>query len=441
MTLNLGAGALSQSPHDEFLELSAISTSGELTGEEQRRLQEHLAVCPSCREAMKQYDAVLSKAIPALALESESLQSDPSWSQEQAEAALFQRLTLEEELGTDRGGAEGDPASKPIGKVPLSASQATWRNVWTLYAAGILLFIALGISAFQVGIHRGVKTAAVTPSASQQNSTALEQQVSDAGHEREVLRAQLTQRDQVIADLRRQMEHQSAEVGRMKLAQNQLEADLQSRQAGRQDLLQERSDLSQKLESAEAKGQGLQDKLDSLEQRSAQDKLRATALEAKVRDLTSLLHDRETTLDQQQELLAHDRDIRDLMGARDLYVAEVYDVDRTGETKKPYGRVFYTKGRSLIFYAYDLDQQPGVKNASTFQAWGRRGPDRQQALSLGIFYVDNASKKRWVLRFDDPKALAQIDAVFVTVEPNGGSHKPSNKPLLFAYLHIDPNHP
>ena len=34
MTLKLGAGALSRSPHDEFLELCAISTSGELTGEE-----------------------------------------------------------------------------------------------------------------------------------------------------------------------------------------------------------------------------------------------------------------------------------------------------------------------------------------------------------------------------------------------------------------------
>ena len=45
------------------------------------------------------------------------------------------------------------------------------------------------------------------------------------------------------------------------------------------------------------------------------------------------------------------------MGARDLYVAEVYDVERTGETRKPYGRVFYTKGKSLIFYAYDLDQE------------------------------------------------------------------------------------
>ena len=36
------------------------------------------------------------------------------------------------------------------------------------------------------------------------------------------------------------------------------------------------------------------------------------------------------------------------MGARDLYVAEVYDVKRDGSTQKSYGRVFYTKGKSLI---------------------------------------------------------------------------------------------
>jgi hypothetical protein len=390
---------------------------------------------------MKQYEAVVSKAIPVLAPDPESLESEPSWSQEQAEAAFFQRLTLEEELGTDRGGAKGVPDWKDVGRVPFSASQATWRNVWTLYAAGILLFIALGVSAYQVGIHRGVKTAAVTSPATQPNQAALEQQVSDAGHEREVLRIQTAQRDQAIADLRRRLEQQSAEMGRMKLAQNQLETDLQKGQAGRQALLQERSEVTQKLDSAQSKIQALQDKLDSLERQSSEDKQRTTALEAKVTDLNRLLHDREATIDQQEELLAHDRDIRDLMGARDLYVAEVYDVERTGETRKPYGRVFYTKGKSLIFYAYDLDQQVGVKSASTFQAWGRRGADRQQALNLGVFYVDNASKKRWVLRFDDPKVLAQIDAVFVTVEPNGGSHKPSNKPLLFAYLHIDPNHP
>jgi hypothetical protein len=432
---------LSQPPHDEFLELCALSTSGELIEEEEKRLQEHLAVCPSCREAMKQYEAVVGKTIPVLAPDPESFESDPAWSQEQAEAVFFQRLTLEEELGTDRGEAKGNTASKDLDKVPLSASQATWRNVWTLCAAGILLFIALGVSAYQVGVHRGVKIAAVTPLASQNNSAALAEQASDAGHEREVLLAKMEQRDHVIADLRRQLEQQSAEMSRMKIAESQLETDVQNGQLGRQALLQERSEVTQKVEAAQAKTQSLQDKLDSLEHQSSEDKQRATALEAKVTDLNRLLHDREATIEQQEDLLAHDRDIRDLMGARDLYVAEVYDVERTGETKKPYGRVFYTKGKSLIFYAYDLDQQAGVKNASTFQAWGRRGPDWQQALNLGIFYVDNSSKKRWVLRFDDSKALAQIDAVFVTVEPNGGSQRPSKKPLLFAYLHIDANHP
>jgi len=130
-----------------------------------------------------------------------------------------------------------------------------------------------------------------------------------------------------------------------------------------------------------------------------------------------------------------------LMGARELYVAEVIDVGKDAATKKSYGRIFFTKGKSLIFYAYDLDRQPGVKNASTFQVWGQRGPDREQALNLGVLYEDSVSKKRWILKFDDPQKLAQIDAVFVTVEPNGGSAKPSSKPFLYAYLKVNPNHP
>ena len=185
----------------------------------------------------------------------------------------------------------------------------------------------------------------------------------------------------------------------------------------------------------------LQQKLDSLAQQSAQDAALAKASEAKVHDLTRELQEQQATLEQRDELLSHDRDIRELMGARDLYIAEIYDVAGTGETKKPYGRVFYTRGKSLIFYAYDLDQQSELKRASTFQAWGRRGPDRQQAINLGVFYEDNGTKKRWILKCDDPKTLAQIDAVFVTIEPNGGSHKPSSKPLLFAYLKVNPNHP
>jgi hypothetical protein len=56
-------------------------------------------------------------------------------------------------------------------------------------------------------------------------------------------------------------------------------------------------------------------------------------------------------------------------------------------------------------------------------------------------YLDDANQKRWVLKFNNAKIISQIDAVFVTVEPEGGSTKPSGKPLLFTSLRIDPNHP
>ena len=90
---------------------------------------------------------------------------------------------------------------------------------------------------------------------------------------------------------------------------------------------------------------------------------------------------------------------------------------------------------------HDLDRQAELKRAGSFQAWGRRGPDRQQAVNLGVFYEYSGARKRWILKCDDAKMLEQIDAVFVTVEPNGGSHKPSGKSLLFASLKIEPNHP
>lgn len=431
-------------PHDEFLELCAVATSGQLTSEEQQKLREHLAACSSCREAMQQHEAVVGHAIPAMAAHEmpEHVEPGPGWSVDKAEAALFERIAREDEASRsaqkDRAETQR-PTDTP--RVFPFAGAATWRRVWTLYAAAILLSVALGICAYQVGIHRGVSTATLAPpQPSPQRNLALEEQLSDASHEREIARTQIEQRDRQIADLRRQLERQSAEMSEMRLAQVRLERDFTAGDAGKQDLIQQRNELAQKFDAAQASAQALQDKLDSLTQESSQDAARAKTLQGKVDDLTQQLHEREAALDQQQELLAHDRDIRELMGARDLLITEVYDVARTGETQKPYGRVFYTKGKSLIFYAYDLDQT-GLKNASTFQAWGRRGPDRRQALNLGIFYIDSAAKKRWVLKFDDPKTLAQIDAVFVTVEPSGGSHKPSGKSLLFAYLKVDPNHP
>lgn len=441
---------LPSGPHDEFLELCAVSTSGQLSEEEQSRLQQHLAVCPECREALRQYESIVHDAIPAIGAEESSdpssrIDPGPSWSQSRAEKAFFERLAHEESQQSGAERKNGVPAA--FRRVLPIAPESTWRHVWMLYAAGILLFITLGLCAYWVGVRHGTDVAKAPPPATTiqdkvalGSAPSLEEQLSDAAHERAIARAQITARDKALTDLRHRLEQQAAEISRMKEAQDKLEGDLRTDESGKQDLIQQRAELGQKLEAAQVESRALQQQVTSLTQQSTDETAHAKVLGAKVDDLTRLLQDRDASLGQQEELLSHDRDIRELMGARDLYIAEVYDVGDNGATRKPYGRVFYTKGKSLIFYAYDLDQQQ-AKRAQAFQAWGRRGPDWKQALNLGIFYEDNASKKRWVLKLDDPKMLAQIDAVFVTVEPHGGSNKPSGKPLLFAYLRVNPNHP
>ena len=433
-------------PHSEFLELCAVSTSGELTEEEQKKLQAHLLVCESCRETLKQYETVVDRAIPAIAASerpehSDEAETDSGWSAEQSEKAFFKRLEEEQRTNSNRRNGTGETFPDPH-RLPPFSSESTWRHVWMLYGVGILLFVTLSYYAYRVGVHRGVETATLAqPQPAGPAQPTLEAQLSDAGHERQLARAQIEQRDKTITDLRQQMTQYLAEIKELKAAKDQLENDLRAGNTGRLDLIQKSTDLAQKLESAQSASQALQQKLDSLEQESAQDSMRAKALDAKVGELTRLLREREVALNEKDELLAHDRDIRELMGARDLYIAEVHDVARDGKTQIPYGRVFYTKGKSLIFYAYDLDHQGGLERASSFQAWGRRGPDREQAVNLGVLYEDSGAKTRWILKCDDPKTLEQIDAVFVTVEPNGGSHKPTGKSLLFASLKIEPNHP
>jgi len=168
-------------------------------------------------------------------------------------------------------------------------------------------------------------------------------------------------------------------------------------------------------------------------------------LEAKVQALNVSLNEADTALNDKDRMLAldkdflsHDRDIRDLIGARNLYIADIFDTTETGKTAKPFGRIFYTKDSSLVFYGFDLEKQRGLERDAAFQVWGS-GSDRSP-VSLGLFYQDD-SHNRWVLRCNDPKTLARLNMVFVTVEPPGGSSKPTGKPLLRAYLQIASNHP
>ena len=434
-------------PHEEFLELCAAATTGELTAPEQQKLNAHLAECPDCRRAAEDYEVATRETISAMASDVvlPEVPSDSSWSVDKAEKAFFKRLD-----------SESVPAGEAVKNEPATARQGQRfvyqplqfrsREIWMSLAAVLLLGLALGIVAYRSGMKRGTETARTTTEPIKDSTGSLEERASDAGHERAQLLAKLQEQDELLADLKRQLLAQQKTTSALMATDTAARGDNRPSPDGPSSAGVSHRD--EDLAAAQAKLSQLQKTIDGLNGQRDEITMRAATLEAKVGELTELVRERDREIDQkeaeaakQQDLLEHDRDIRELMGARDLYVAEVHDVNGTGQTNKTYGRIFFTKAKRLIFYAYDLDAEPGLRNASTFQAWGRRGPDKKQALNLGIFYEDNASKKRWVLKANDPKTLNDIDAVFVTVEPDGGSQRPSGKQLLFAYLRVTPNHP
>ena len=92
--------------------------------------------------------------------------------------------------------------------------------------------------------------------------------------------------------------------------------------------------------------------------------------------------------ERQQKLLATDHDIRDILGSRSLHIIDVYDVSGQGELERPFGRIFYTEGKSLIFYAFDLDLQKSLKRGAVFQAWIAIHPRLFNHAGLGRVHVE-----------------------------------------------------
>jgi hypothetical protein len=414
---------------DYFIELCALSTTDALTPEQRRQLELHLSVCASCRKIKDQYDAVIATTLPAMAAEfarEADDQSSDSWSIERAEALLMDRI--------DRENIVPEKPAAP------SVQASRWRGLPWPYA-GAAVFIAASLFAgYWIGVLKE-RSFRMPPAPVTSNIDAVHLQLNDSGRVPSTVHQERELQSDKTTELHRQLLASSLEVDQLKEQLKKSQDDLAERTSALDRNAQDRTELEQKLTLAQSNTQTLQDKLNAATNQAAQRDTESPALQAQVTELTAAMREKDLQIAQHEELLAHDRDIRNLIGARDLYIAEIYDVAKTGKTQKPFGRVFYTKGKSLVFYAYDLDQQPGVKLASTFQAWGRRGIDQQHDINLGIFYQDDQNKKRWVLKSSDPTTLAQIDAVFVTVEPHGESSKPTGKPLLFTYLRLTPNHP
>jgi hypothetical protein len=215
----------------------------------------------------------------------------------------------------------------------------------------------------------------------------------------------------------------------------------------RAEATQSASHSAQSLAEAEVQ-QKIQEKLFAdtraelarLTQARASDQATIVADQIHINELSEQLKTAKTNIDMQRQLATAGRDVRDLMGARQLHVVDVRDTDPNGKAGRAFGRVFLTEGKSLIFYAFDLNDAKKIDAKQTFQVWGQQEGKTDSLRSLGFLYVDDKAQRRWALKTEDPAAIKEIDSVFVTVEPAGGAKEPSGQRLLYANLG-DANHP
>lgn len=444
--------------HGRFVELFAGAEVCALSEAEFRELQEHLKRCSACREEAGRLRNLFWNASLAGGTDSES-DSDVSeffdLDDEQAgEIELRERLARMADTQPSRGIQEVVPIS--ISQVPVEEStletgppreavlqRPRVRDSASLFfgaiaATCLLAAGALGYRSWnQVSLNRSQATEIARLDGRVKD---LQAQVSTLGN----------QRSDSIASVESQLSASRGETAKFAKHSADLEERLNLANAQVQNVLDQlaaekgsESELAARLRDEQTKVAQITGELEAA-RKSAADTLVQSEKQAAVRaDLEAQLAVQTDAIDRDKRLFAVDRDIRDVMGARNLHIIDVTDVSGDGKTQKSFGRVFYTEGKSLIFYAFDLgnDKRHRGMTDAAFQVWGTQGWEQKTAHSLGIFYQDDKSDNRWVLKFNDPNVLAQIDSVFVTLEPPGGSKKPTGREILSAFLNSKVNHP
>jgi len=398
--------------HDRFEELASLAAIGELSFEERADFLHHTSTCSQCRGIITETQSLAAAAF---------LAGSPN----DEDAAL--------ESGRHRRLREGIAKRLPMA-VPVSFVERFRHVAAAGIAAAFLLGAGVGAAVGYRLLPTRVSNAAITlessvgaqlPKAAMgQDETVrlqsavdeLQQRMEEMRGDNRALRERLSLTDQHATELETKLaeveKRSSAQGQEVILAHNELSA-------ARDDLSQAKASLSLS-----------QSKIDSLQNALSDKETRLTEASENV--------------EQERDMLSAGREIRDIMGARDLHIVDVVDRDGKGRITKAFGRAFYTQGKSLIFYAFDLPTKSTADGKFVYAAWGSNSNNLngKTARSLGIFYNDDQTQHRWAMKFDDPKLLQEIDTVFVTLEPASRPFaSPTGKPILEAYFGTPPNHP
>jgi len=406
--------------HEYYEELCALLPIGQLSAEEYQELAEHLRNCASCRHATDEFSVILDKMPVGDANIDEKLLAAL---QGDSYRARFLKRAV----------AEGVPFSEAVLQPRFSIKSWSLPRIrlmpsFAAVAAAVIVILFIQVARFP---QKGLRPNVQRPTQSKQSTAPVgqsqdQQRIADLEAKIEGLEGDRYHRQRVISELKAKLDESRNEsnVAKEELAKTTNQLAQRQKEAG---------ETQRALEAAKADLNRVRSEKDSIDAALVDQQIKINQLAAQLKEKGALA-ERERQLD------SVTADIRELMGARNLHILDVSDVDGNGRSKKSFGRVFLVEGKSLIFYAFDLGDRGNPAKVS-FQAWGQREGRQTSAKSLGVFYVDDHAQKRWVLKVNDPEKLSAINSVFVTVEPLGGTNRPTGKTLLYAYLGTKPNHP
>jgi hypothetical protein len=419
------------SNHEYFRELSALSAIGQISSQEEQQLAEHLNECVRCSDVHLDYARVVQQRLPL---------ADPiRWRTKCAIPALCPDAELRARF-LARARADGMEFSLEAELPHGIESIPSWWDSQLRPAIAIAAVAVLTILISWVG-----KSYEIVPRFARATVDTHSAQVA---YENDALGAQLAALRQTIAEDTSRIElmkkRDAASLESQQRLQKQLDESWQ--QVGKltaalQQTENEKSELASASHQESVTIDNLRTQNESLYHERAEILTSRAILEAQVRDLTASLQEKSADLEREEQLKAVSKDVRQLMGARNLHILDVRDVGGGGMAVRAFGRVFYAEGQSLIFYAFDLPNGKLNPAKYTFQAWGQREAASQSPRNLGTFEVDDHEQRRWVLKVTDTALLAGIDSVFVTAESLGDTKKPQGKKLLYAYIAGQPNHP
>jgi hypothetical protein len=402
--------------HPPYEELCALAAGGLLEAGEFVDFRDHMKECSKCKADYEELSGLVTLEMPL------------------AQGAFKQRLAAmrarpmpySRQRFLRRARAEGLVFS-PEAETLSRPGQRYLRPAAVMAPVAVLVVAAASFAVYHFR---------ATPDTARAKDSAGAHEVAELQRENAALTASLNQLNQSLAEGQRENQNLRTQLGRAStIAETLQRAGGQAERSSSQNVqLQDELHNQEKL-LADARNEAARNS-----QLRIDDEASMVEQQTRITELTNKLRIASATLDQERQMATSGKDVRELMASRELHVIDVRDTDPNGSPSVAFGRVFLTEGKSLTFYAFDLNEDRVANAKRSFEVWAVPEAGKNSPRSLGFLRMDAKAHGRWVLRVDNPALVKAISSVFVTVDPAAGSKEPSGQKMLYAYLG-EANHP